>query len=69
VAYAEELIASELKMASAFFFERRSVSSASDASGWPMRTRLIVAHVRSRAVSGALAAGRAVSWPAPLYRK
>ena len=40
VAYADELIASELKIASAFFFDSRSPISSSDASGRPEEQRL-----------------------------
>ena len=44
VAYADELIASELKIASAFFFESRSPASSSLASGRPIATPRTRAH-------------------------
>ena len=57
VAYADELIASELKIARAFFFESRSPASSSLASGRPIATSRTRAHARPRPVLGWLAAG------------
>ncbi len=59
-------MASELKIASAFFFDRRSPSSSSLASGRPKRKPRIVAKPRPIGVVGALAASLAVSWPLPV---
>src|SRR5512142_333637 len=64
-AYVDELIASELKIASAFVFGTRSVMSASVESGGPMRIRLTAATARPPPVVGALAAGFATSWSGP----
>jgi hypothetical protein len=61
VAYADELMASELKIASAFFFDRRSPSSSSLASGRPTKNPRMPAHSRPVGVVGALAATLAVS--------
>ena len=67
VAYADDEIASELKIASAFFLDRRSPISSSFASGRPRRTPLRRAPGHARAaVVGALAAAFAVSWPGPV---
>lgn len=65
----EELIASELKIASAFFFGSRSVISSSLASGRPITTDFRRANRRPSRVAGALAAALAVSCPGPAYRK
>ena len=59
-------MASELKMASAFFFDRRSPISSSVASGRPMRTRLTSTIARPSRVLGAMAAGLATSVPGPV---
>src|SRR5687768_1999025 len=69
VAYADEEIASELKIARADFFERRSPISSSEASGRPSATALADAMIRPTFVFGALAAGLATSWFGPVYRK
>jgi hypothetical protein len=66
VAYADELIASELKMASAFVLLSRSPSSASLASGRPKKKPLTAANARPVGLVGALAASLAVSWPGPV---
>src|SRR3954451_20066357 len=62
-------MASELKMASAFFLDSRSPISSSFASGRPMRTPLSRTLARPTEVVGALAAAFAVSWFGPEYRK
>src|SRR5215218_10576403 len=69
VAYAEDEIASELKIASAFFFDSRSPISSSLASGFPIRTAFARPTTLPIAVVGALAAAFAVSWLGPVYRK
>jgi hypothetical protein len=69
VAYADELIASELKIASALVLLSRSPSSASLASGRPKNRPRTAAKARPVALVGALAASLAVSWPTPVYRK
>jgi hypothetical protein len=66
VAYADELIASELKIASAFFFGSRSPSSSSECRGRPMAIDFSRAHARPVGVAGALAAGFATSWLGPV---
>ena len=50
-------MASELKMASAFFLDSRSPISSSVASGRPMRARRATARARPSGVVGAIAAG------------
>ena len=65
-AYADELIASELKTASAFGLESRSPISSSLARGRPMATAFTLAQARPTGVFGALAARLAVSWPGPV---
>src|SRR4051794_1721176 len=62
-------MASELKIASAFFFDRRSPISSSFASGRPRSTPLSRTRARPNVVVGALAAAFAVSCPGPEYRK
>ena len=62
-------MASELKMASAFFLDRRSSPSSSVASGRPMRIDLARAQPRPVAVVGVLAEALAVSTPRPVYLK
>ena len=69
VAYAEELMASELKIARAFFLDSRSPISSSLASGRPRVMALIRARRRPAGVSGRLAAALATSDPSPVYRK
>ena len=60
-------MASELKIASAFFFDRRSPSSSSLASGRPTKNAADRrAQAGRSAVVGALAASLAVSWPGPV---
>ena len=66
VAYADELIASELKMARALGFDRRSPISSSWWSGRPRTTARTFATRRAPGVVGMLAASLAVSWPLPL---
>ena len=66
VAYAEDEIASELKMASALTLERRSPASSSDASGRPRRMPRILCIILAPGVVGMLAASLAVSWPGPV---
>jgi len=60
-AYADELMASELKTASAFVFDRRSSISSSLARGRPIATALTCAQTRPIVVLGSVAAGLAVS--------
>ena len=62
----EDEIASELKIASAFFFERRSPISSSLASGRPIVAALNLAMTAPRGVVGRLAASFATSWPGPV---
>ena len=69
VAYADDEIASELKIASALVFESRSPSSSSLASGRPSATDLTRATSRPAPVAGVLAFSFARSWPGPVYRK
>ena len=69
VAYAEDEIASELKIARAFFFVSRSPSSSTEASGRPRKNRRTAANTRSAPVVGVLAAAFAVIMPLPLQRK
>ena len=69
VAYAEDEIASDEKIARAFFLASRSPSSSSLASGRPKKNARMFAMARPVAVVGALAASLAVSWPLPVYRK
>ena len=66
VAYADELMASELKMASAFGFESRSPISSSLERGRPKTMARSRATSRPVRVSGRLAAGLATSWPGPV---
>ena len=66
VAYAEDEIASELKMASALTFDSRSPASSSEASGRPSTTPRILCASFAPGVVGMLAASLAVSWPAPV---
>ena len=66
VAYADELIGSELKIASALVFDSRSPISSWIESGRPKSTPRTRANVRPSGVSGWLAASRAVSWPGPV---
>ena len=61
MAYADDEIASELKIASAFVLDRRSPSSSSLASGRPKNRPRSEANARPVAVVGALAASFAVS--------
>ena len=69
VAYADDEIASELKIASAFFFDRRSSISSSFESGRPNTTARMRASALPRPVRGTDAASRATSWLGPVYRK
>ena len=69
VAYALELMASELNMASALVLDKRSPISSSLARGRPMSTRRTRSMARPSGVVGALAAGLAVRTPLPVYRK
>ena len=69
VAYADDEIASELKIARAFFLDSRSPISSSLARGRPRSTPLSRARAIPSPVVGALAAAFAVSWPGPVYRK
>src|SRR6476659_2327170 len=69
VAYADELIASELKIARAFFFERRSPISSSLARGRPRSSAFARDQARPAAVGGTNAASFAVSCPGPVQRK
>ncbi len=69
VAYADDEIASELKIASAFVLDRRWPISSSFARGRPSRAPLTRKRKAPRVVVGALAAALAVSWPGPVYRK
>jgi len=62
-------MASELKMASALVFDRRSPISSSVARGRPMKARRVRSRARPAGVVGALAAGLAVRTPLPVYRK
>ena len=66
VAYADELIASELKMASALRFDRRSPISSSLASGRPNRIARVRSKNRPLVVSATLAAGLATICPGPV---
>ena len=59
-------MASELKMASAFFFDSRSPISSSDARRATESTRRMAAAARPAAVVGAVAAGLAVRTPCPV---
>ena len=59
-------MASELKMASAFFLDSRSPLSSSEARGLPMNTRRMSVVQRPNAVLGAVAAGLAVMMPLPV---
>ncbi len=65
-AYADELMASELKTASAFVLESRSSISSSLARGRPIATALTRAQARRMPVVGTFAARLAVSWPGPV---
>jgi len=56
-------------MASAFFFERRSLASSSLASGRPMRTAFVRAQVRCPGLRPTCALSRATSTPGAEYRK
>src|SRR5512132_2509261 len=69
VAYADELIASELKIASAFFFESRSEISSWIESGRPKRTPRARANRRPAGVRGTDADSLATSVPSGVYRK
>jgi hypothetical protein len=66
VAYAEELIASELKIARAFVLLSRSPISSSVDSGRPKTTARTLAMNRPVGVRATLAAGLATSWPGPM---
>ena len=66
VAYADDEMASELKMASALTFDRRSPASSSEASGRPRTTPRILWSIFAPGVVGMLAASLAVSWPGPV---
>ncbi len=67
MAYADELMASELKMASAFFFDRRSPISSSVESGRPKTTaRTRVEGPPRTGVVSTFAAGLATSCPGPV---
>ena len=59
-------MASELKIARAFFLARRSPISSSLARGRPRSACLSRALKRPMLVVGALAAALAVSWPGPV---
>ena len=59
-------MASELKMASAFFFESRSLISSSVDSGRPKTIARMRLTSRPVGVTGTLAAGFATSWPGPV---
>ena len=63
VAYAEELIASELKIARALTLDRRSPISSWMDSGRPNRIARTFASARPAGVRGSEAASRATSWP------
>ena len=66
VAYADELIASELKMARAFFLASHSPISSSLASGRP-KTRLRPRKDQPAGLrEGMLAASLATIWPGPV---
>ena len=65
VAYADELMASELKIASAFVFDRRSPTSSSFASRRPNTSWRSRATARPVGVRGIDAASRATSAPGP----
>src|SRR5258705_3098714 len=62
-------MASELKIARAFFFDSHWPISSSESSVRPMKKLLIRAGRRPAAVAGALAASLAMSWPGPVQRK
>jgi hypothetical protein len=69
VAYADELMASELKIASAFVFDSRSPISAALDSGRPNSTARARANARPIFVRGTDAASLAMSVPSGVYRK
>src|SRR3954449_10167294 len=69
VAYADELIASELKIARALVFDSRSPISSSVDSGRPKTTARARLRNRPVGVSATFAAGLATSVPGPMYRK
>ena len=62
-------MASELKIARAFFFERRCPISSSEASGRPRKKRRTAAKTAPAPVVGVLADALAVMTPLPLQRK
>ena len=66
VAYADELMASELKIARAFGFDRRSPISSSLDRGRPKTIARSRASSRPVGVGGRLAACLATSWPGPV---
>ena len=65
VAYADELMASELKIASAIFLDSRSLMSSWIDSGLPKRAWRTRWMARPVAVRGRDAASRATSMPGP----
>ena len=69
VAYADEEMASELKIARAFGFESRSPMSSWIERGRPKTIARNRANARPALVRGADAASRATSWPSAAYRK
>jgi hypothetical protein len=66
VAYADDEIASELKIGRASFLGSRSSASSSFERGRPNRDRRAFAHTSASPVRGAVAASFAVSIPAPV---